>query len=269
MMGGVGSGLRPISTSTFTINTFYVIVKVIVADILRYNSTSFTITPTTTSFIFVNNIIHMARRTRYKQQYIMLTWFMGGQVAGLGHIHNSPITTKSFTHIARGKVTGLFIPKSTSAIINYYITPWFSIITTSIYPPTAIIKTDITLLFFIKVFIYTTRRNWWSQQSTTVTWVTVGIVDGLRTIYTSTLSINSCSTFLRRRVAGILWHISTSTNITTMRISAFTRGIVDGLKKPMSMSSITRRHFKTFVIRNSIFVMPVGGRMSGITRTIS
>ena len=77
---------------------------------------------------------------------------------------------QNFLPYCERKVAGLFRPRSTSSIINSYITPRFAIITTSIYHPINIIDTDTTLLFYMKILIYTTIRNWWSQQSTTVTW---------------------------------------------------------------------------------------------------
>ena len=92
------------------------------------------------------------------QKYTMFTWVMGGIVDGMGHISNSPITTNSFSYIVKVKVAGLFIPRSTSTNINYYIHPRVSIIMTSIYPPIRIIRTYITLLFFVNPFIYTRIR---------------------------------------------------------------------------------------------------------------
>ena len=70
-------------------------------------------------------------------------------------------------------------------------------------------------------------------------------------------------------VAGLLWPRSTSTNITTMITSAITRGRVVGLKRPMSTSSVTQIHYKTFDIRNFIYVMIVGIIMAGLMIQIS
>ena len=81
----------------------------------------------------------------------------------MGPISTSPITTNSLSCITRGKVAVLFRPRYVSAIINFYTSPWVAIIMTYIYPPITIINTDITLLFFMNIFIYTMRRNWWSQ----------------------------------------------------------------------------------------------------------
>ena len=149
-----------------------------------------------------------------------------------------------------------------------------------------IIKTDTNLLFFMNIFIYRTRRNWWSQQSTTVTWVMVGRVAGMRPISTSPFNINSCYTISRGRVAGILRPRFKYTDITTMISYDITRGrvagikihmpmtiaitiwIVDGIKIPMSMYFITQRHFKNF-FGNFIFRTTVGGIMSGLMRPIS
>ena len=147
IIGGRGSDLRLILTSSVIINSFSVILKVKVADTLRPNSTSYTITPTIASFVFINNIIHMARRTSYTQQSTMVNWVMGVIGAVLGPIYTSPITTNSLSHIVRGKLSGLFRPISTSDIINYYIPPWVSIIPAYIFPPISIIKTDITIVF--------------------------------------------------------------------------------------------------------------------------
>ena len=128
--------MRPKSTSTINITIFDIILKRRVADLLITTFNSFTITPTVSSLIF-----------RYTQQYTMVTWVMGGRAAGLGHISTSPITTNSFSCIARGKMAGLFRPRSTSTTMKYYKSPQVSIIATSIYPPIIIIINDITLLF--------------------------------------------------------------------------------------------------------------------------
>ena len=143
MMGGIRAGLIPISTSHITINTL----SNIVADLLRPTSTSCIITPTIPSL-----------KLMYNQKYTMVTWVMGGIVDGMGPISNSPITTNSFSYIVKVKVAGLFIPISTSTNINYYIHPRVAIIMTSIYPPIRIIRTYITLLFFVNPFIYTRIR---------------------------------------------------------------------------------------------------------------
>ena len=62
--GGRGADLRPISTSTIIINTFYVIVKVIVDGILRPNSMSFIIITTINYFIVMNNFTETTRSNR-------------------------------------------------------------------------------------------------------------------------------------------------------------------------------------------------------------
>ena len=64
-MGRKGDGLRPKTTSTITINTFSIILKVRVAYLLRPNYKSCTMTPNITALIFMNNIIHMEIITRY------------------------------------------------------------------------------------------------------------------------------------------------------------------------------------------------------------
>ena len=119
MMGGKGAGLRPKSTSDITINTFFIIVKARVDNILIPTFTSCNITPTITTLTFTNTIIHMARRTRCTQQYTMVNWVMGGRVAGIGPISISTITIKMFYYIMSGNVAGIFIPRSTSIIIKY------------------------------------------------------------------------------------------------------------------------------------------------------
>ena len=73
MMGGRGDGMRPISTPPITVNTLSTIVKWIVADLLRPDSTSCTVTPTITSSIFMKTIIKITRSTRHMQQYTMVT----------------------------------------------------------------------------------------------------------------------------------------------------------------------------------------------------
>ena len=166
-MVGIGDGLRPISTSIININTFSIIVKILLDDILIPTYTDCTITPTITSFVFVNTIINMARITGYTQQSTMVNYGMGVILSVLGSISTFPITTNSFSHIARVKVPGIFRPGSTSAIINSYIPPRFAIIMNFIPPPITIITTDVTLLrsvttistslFFVNLSICTTR----------------------------------------------------------------------------------------------------------------
>ena len=278
IMGGIRAGLRPISTSPITINNLPNIIKLIVSGLLRHTSTSCTITPTISSFKFI-----------YTQQCTMFTWVIGGGgLDGMGPKSNSPITTNSFYHIAGGKLAGLFRPISTSTIINYYIPPQVSIITTSVYPPIIIIITDITILFFMNLFFYTTRRYWWIQQYTTVTWVMGVKVAGMGPISTYPFKINSCSPILIVRMAGLLWHISTSINITTIISSVIMREIVDGIKIPISATFaitwvivaglerhmltyfITQRHFKTFFFVNYIVVITkVGGIMAVLVIPIS
>ena len=149
MMIWRGDGLRPKSNFTITIKIFYIIVKIIVADILRPNSNYFTNTPTIYSFIF-----------SYNQQYTILAWVMVLRVSGLGHISISPITANSFSRITRGKVSSIFRHISKSIIINSYIPHIVTITTTYISPPIIIIIiTNTTLLFFINLFLYTKRRN--------------------------------------------------------------------------------------------------------------
>ena len=149
MMGGIRAGLRPISTSHITINTFSNTVKGIVSSLLRPTSTSCTITPTISYLKFV-----------YTQQSTMVTWVMGGIVDGMGPISNSPITTNSFSYIVKVKVDGFFRPISTSTTIKSYVHPLFAIIITSISPPIVIIRTCITLLFFVNLFLYTMTIYW-------------------------------------------------------------------------------------------------------------
>ena len=162
-MVGRRTGLRAKSISPITINTSSVIMKGRVADLLIPITTYFTMTPAITYFIFMNNIIHMARRTSYTKQSTIVTWVMGGRVSVLVPLSTSPITTNRISHIAIGGVSGLFKPIYISVIINSYTPPWVAIITTSISPPLTVIKTNITLLFFMNNFIYTTRSNWWIQ----------------------------------------------------------------------------------------------------------
>ena len=150
MMGGIRAGLVHIYTSPITINTWSIIVKGRVEDLLIPTSTSWTITPTISSFKF-----------RYDQQYTMVPCVMGESVAGLGPISNSTITTNSFYRISRGKAAGIFRPTFTSTIINSYIPPQFTIFTTYISDTIIIIiRTDITLLFFMNILISTRRRYW-------------------------------------------------------------------------------------------------------------
>ena len=135
-MVGIKACLIPISTSSVTINTFSNLVKGILADLLRPTYASFTITP---------NVSYL--KLSYTQQSTIVTWVMVVIVADLGPMYNSPITTNSFSRISRGEVSGLFRPISTYTIINSYIPPQVTIITTSVSPLFVIIITDITILF--------------------------------------------------------------------------------------------------------------------------
>ena len=96
---------------------------------------------------------------RYSQLSTMITWAMLGIVAGLRSVSNSPITTNSFSYIARVKISGLFRPIYTYTIINSYIPRWVAIVVTSISPPIIVIITDITLLIFSKLPLYLTRKT--------------------------------------------------------------------------------------------------------------
>ena len=160
------------------------------------------------------------------------------RVDGLGPIPTSPITTNSFSCIARVKLSGIFRTISTSAIINYYIPPQFSIILTYIYPPIVIIITDITLLFFVGLLIYTARRNL-EKSKIYRSHLSYGSNSGWYETYIQ-LSFQHQLLFpdlQRGRVAGILWPISASTNINNMIPSAIKRGRVSNIKIPMSMTS--------------------------------
>ena len=110
------------------------------------------------------------------------------------------------------------------------------------------------------------------RQSKTNTWVTEGRVAGLKPISTSPANIKYCSMIEKGIVDGILRFISTSTIITnlitTMIKYTIYRGRVAGLKRHISTSSITRRHFKTLVIRNNVTVTMMEGRMAGLLRPI-
>ena len=169
MMVGRRDGMRPISTYTITINHLSIIVKLRVDDILINTYKSCTITHNITYFILMKTISSIMISTRYMQQYTMVTWVMGGRVDDTGYISTYQITNNSLSNVSRGKVDGLFRSISTSSIINYYITPQFTIIKTYILTPTTIITTDITLsiymtnistsLVFMDIFIYRTRSK--------------------------------------------------------------------------------------------------------------
>ena len=80
-------------------------------------------------------------------------------------------------------------------------------------------------------------------------------------IINSTILIETVSVFFRPRF--------TSTIVTTNLNSTIVRGRLAGLNKSMSTYSINHRHFKNFIIINTIVVIMVGGRMAVITRPIS
>ena len=187
MIGVRGSGLRHIFNSHITMNTLYIILKGIVADILKTTSTSYIITPTINYYTLCK--IYTLRSNRYTKRSTMVTWVMGGRVSGMGPIFRSTLTINSFYMIWRGWVSGIFVPRSISTIMNTYITPLVTMITTYISPPIAIIATDITPInaitnisyFIIAVHILVNRKigNWWTHQYTKSPWVTRGIVSGL------------------------------------------------------------------------------------------
>ena len=165
-------------------------------------------------------------------------------------------------------MSGLFRPISTSATINSY-TPLNS-------PPSQLLlwltftsSKLISPFYFNDHFYRKTRSNWWGQRFITVIWVMGVIVDGMLPIYTSPLNIISFYTIARGVMADLLWPIFTSTNITHMNTYAITRWIVDGIDIPMSISSITQKKFKNFVIRSSIVVTMPRGKITGIMIPIS
>ena len=107
----------------------------------------------------------MTRSTRYRKIYTMLVYVMGKIMSGMGPISTSPITTNSFSNVARIKVVGIFRPRSTSATINYCITPQVTIITTYISPIITIITTDITFLRSMTT-MYLPLSSLWKISST-------------------------------------------------------------------------------------------------------
>ena len=244
IMGGRGYVMRNISSSPITINTFYGVVKGIVDDILRPNSTSSIITPTTTYYIVTKTIIRTTRIYRCTQQSTMSTFVMWGRDAGMGTIYTYTITTRSFLHILRERMAGVFRPIYTSYTIITSITPLVTIITTSISLPITIITTDIThigamtnisySIINMQILVNRTRRNWWTQKYTMDTWVMGGRVAGPRTISTSPININYCSKIEGGRVDGILRPSSTSTTNTKMINSMISRERVDGILRPIS-----------------------------------
>ena len=123
MMRDREGGMRPRSSSPMTINNSFVIVKLIVANLLRTTSASFTITPTITYYIAIHTIINTTRINRYTQQYITVTWAVGGRVADMGPISTFTTTINSFLHIAIGIVAVIIRPRSKSIIIHISITP--------------------------------------------------------------------------------------------------------------------------------------------------
>ena len=88
-------------------------------------------------------------------------------------------------------------------------------------------------------------------------------------ISTSSVNTKSFSMVSGGRVASILIPRSAYTIVTTMVNFEIAGVLVGGFKRPMYMSSITHRHFKNIIIRNTIIIAMVGGRIAGITRPIS
>ena len=82
----------------------------------------------------MKTIIGTERINKNTKQSTMTTWVMGGRVAGMGPISNSPITTNSLFYITIGRVSVLFRHISTSAIIITSITPLVTTTTTDITP---------------------------------------------------------------------------------------------------------------------------------------
>ena len=81
--------MRPIFTSTTTINNLYVYVKVRVSDILGPTSTSSIITHTITYYSVTKKIINTTRIIRYMKQYTIINWVMEGRVAGIVPIYGN------------------------------------------------------------------------------------------------------------------------------------------------------------------------------------
>ena len=95
------------------------------------------------------------------------------------------------------------------------------------------------------------------------------IVAGLRHTYTSTVSINSCSTISIGRVSDILRPIYAYTTVTTPINNIIKyiikRGRVSGILIHISASYINHRHSKNFIIRNTIAIIMTGERMYGLS----
>ena len=95
----------------------------------------------------------------------------------------------------------------------------------------------------------------------------------LRPISTSPIKINAYSYMFRGRDDGILIPLSTSTIVTTSIITMINSMVaiirVNGLKRPISTSFITRIYSKIFIIINTIIITMVEGIMAGLSRPIS
>ena len=112
------------------------------------------------------------------------------------------------------------------------------------------------------------RRRRDIQKYITAIWVMGVRVAGLRPISKYSINVNSLSTIIRGRVAGLFIPISTSTTITnstsTMIKYRIARGRVTFLLRPIYTSSITCRHSNTLIIRNTTVIAMVGVIMAGI-----
>ena len=84
----------------------------------------------------------------------MFNWVMGGIVAGLGNLSTSKIVINTFSTIERVGVAGFLTPKSTTVIINTYITPIVTIIITYMLPLFTIIATYVTPLIAMNNISY-------------------------------------------------------------------------------------------------------------------
>ena len=146
--------MRPISISSITINTFYMILKGRVAVLLRPKSTSSIIITAITSLIFMKTFMNTKRSNRCTKKCTIVAWVMGGRVSGLGPISTSPTTISSFSNISRGRVSGILRRISKSTIINTYITPLVTITTTYISPLITIINTHRTSITAITTILY-------------------------------------------------------------------------------------------------------------------
>ena len=127
MVGGIGAGMIPRSTSPITINTFSNIEQGRVVDIFRPTSNYCNIAPTISSLGWiVDGLVYISNSpitnnsiSLWSQQCTTVTLVMGFILSGLIHLSTSPSNINYCYPIVRGRVDGLKISTSTTSAVTW------------------------------------------------------------------------------------------------------------------------------------------------------